>query len=197
MSHIAPWHLGSLPLGVSNSSTPFNTTPKRTSTELDLLDTQGSANSPLHTNLQIQVTPPADKSQSSTFGHNPEWSEHWNDEHQCYYYTNSRTGETTWQKPKDYKLPPMLSPQSDGYSNFGDESTYYEWEQFWNDEYDRWYYVSDKGETVWEKPKDAIILVHDKDESFATTATSLSVDTSIDGSDIVTISTPKVRHCVR
>ena len=61
-----------------------------------------------------------------------------------------------------------------------------EWESFWDDTYERWYYVSSEGVTVWEKPKGVKILEHAKDESFATTttaATNLSVNTSFESED--------------
>ena len=61
-----------------------------------------------------------------------------------------------------------------------------EWESFWDDTYERWYYVSSEEVTVWEKPKGVKILEHAKDESFATTttaATNLSVNTSFESED--------------
>ena len=113
-----------------------------------------------------------------------------------------KSGETRWDKPEGRVVPAVLSPQIDmlggpddqDHDEHDDDSTDYEWEGFWNEEHNRWYYVSAAGETVWGKPADVSILLHDKDESFASEPNNLSVNTSLDnsGQDVVTISTPKL-----
>jgi len=90
------------------------------------------------------------------------WERVWSEEENRYYYTNRKTGGSSWTKPKVYNIESLEDDNQQGEAqDDNDEETSEEeqdlppgWEAVWSKDKERYYYHnSETGKSTWVKPE--------------------------------------------
>ena len=113
------------------------------------------------------------KQRSPIMRKNTVWQEHFDPQNNCNWYYNTVTGESTWEKPKDWvdESWDQIQQRSPVTNMSG------LWQQYYDPTYNcNWYYNTRTNQSTWEKPagwsengknnggKKKILKVAEKDE---------------------------------
>ena len=79
------------------------------------------------------------------------WSKHWDDSHSCYYYFNSITEESTYDRPADYSSDHETSGEL--------------WQKYWDSDSKSYFYHNDHtGESTFTRPDEYVSENSDEDD---------------------------------
>ena len=117
-------------------------TPSQTSPEKNTISTMTPTNP---VNPQWEDV----KQRSPIMRKNTVWQEHFDPQNNCNWYYNTVTGESTWEKPKDWvdESWDQIQQRSPVTNMSG------LWQQYYDPTYNcHWYYNTRTNQSTWEKP---------------------------------------------